>query len=127
VNLDLNHLEAVKTNMSMRLAERELQAQLNSGGQLVKRFQEQIVPSRSKNEAADCRGDRVVIKSMSLPPAKRNASALSSNYLFQYISFHLCPHDDDVRNQFLLSKLEPTRFHQWAGEHLGTLSRPLVR
>lgn len=42
--------------------EMERAARLQNGGRLVKTFQQQVFTSRSKNEAQECRGDRIVVK-----------------------------------------------------------------
>lgn len=103
--------------MSSNIAVREMEraARLENGGRLVKTFQQQVFTSRSKNEAQECRGDRIVVKSMSLPAGKRLlASLLRQNYLYLYLASNMAPMDADARSEFLAAKFEPTRFPQWA-------------
>ena len=50
----------MSTNTNIREIERA--ARLENGGRLVQIFQQQIVTSRSANEAQEYRGDRIVVK-----------------------------------------------------------------
>lgn len=58
------------------------------------------------------------LQSMSLPAGKRlPARELSKNYLYLYLAFKMAPGtaDASARTDFLDAKMEPQRFHQWAG------------
>lgn len=100
------------------LEQSEKSAQLNRGCEALKAFQRQITQTTSRNEADDYRGDRVVFKSMCLPPAKRLAPALlQNNYFASYMNYIEYPGEQRTRETFMRSKLERNRFRQSAGVH----------
>ena len=82
---------------------------------------------KSKHEAASYRGDRAALLSAAQPPAKQlPAHLLQGNYFHKFLRF--CDGRDDTAaiEAFMLAKLEPQRFSQWAGALRLTLSRRLT-
>ena len=79
----------------------------------------QIPQGQSKHARSNYRGDRTVLQSFGLPSAKQlPVRLLESNFFHSFLQFAAHPEDEAACEAFMLAKLEPERFHQWAGELL---------
>jgi hypothetical protein len=83
---------------------------------LLSEFFQQVPQGKCNNERGDYKGDRIALKSFSLPASKQlPAYILDTNYFHHFLQ-HCDRGDDDTKlESFMACKMESQRFLQWAG------------